>query len=300
MVRARKQQWRPGLCSLPGMYHPPFGKIPPFPPLRKGGKRENGIALNGGEVSIHHAWRYSTAQKAPPDPTPLALFVRGFGAMVPLWTGAIPIGIAYGVAARGAGLGLGATLLMSLTVFSAATQVSAVSLLSKGTAGVVLLGVALALNAQFLLLGLAIGRQTRPSPLGRLLAAYFLTDAAYGVALTGGRLRLPRLVGAGVSMFVAWNLGTALGATAVHALPDLRRLGVDFVVPLTFLAVLVPLLRTRAAALTALVAGVVTLLMVRLAPSGVVVLSASLTGSAVGAWWARRAGTGPSAARDIQ
>jgi predicted branched-subunit amino acid permease len=75
---------------------------------------------------------------------------------------------------------------------------------------------------------------------------------------------------------------------------------VDFVVPLTFLAVLVPLLRTRAAALTALVAGAVTLLMVRLAPSGVVVLSASLTGSVVGAWWARRAGTGPSAARDIQ
>jgi predicted branched-subunit amino acid permease len=219
---------------------------------------------------------------APRHPTPLALFVRGFVAMLPLWTGAIPVGIAYGVAARGAGLGPGETLLMSLTVFSAATQVSAVSLFSQGTPGLVLVGVALALNAQLLLLGFAIGRQTRPSQLGRLMAAYFLTDGAYGVALTGGRLTLPRLVGAGVSMFAAWNLGTALGATAMQALPDLRQLGVDAIVPLTFLAVLVPL-----------------------APGGVAVLGASLAGSAAGAWWSRRAHaapavTGPRAERDAQ
>lgn len=231
------------------------------------------------------------------------MFIRGFVAMLPLWTGAIPVGIVYGVAARGAGLGLGETLLMSLTVFSAATQVSAVSLVSQGTPGLVLVGVALALNAQFLLIGFAIGRQTRPSRLGRLMAAYFLTDGAYGVALTGGRLTLPRLVGAGVSMFVAWNLGTALGATAAHALPDLRWLGVDVVAPLTFLAVLVPLVRTPAAALTALVAGTVTLLLGRLIPSGVMVLGASLAGSAVGAWWSQRtrtasAVTGPRAERN--
>jgi predicted branched-subunit amino acid permease len=209
------------------------------------------------------------------------------------------------VAARGAGLGLGETLLMSLTVFSAAAQMSAISLLSQGTPGVVLVGAALALNAQLLLIGLAIGRQTRPSLLGRLMAAYFLTDGAYGVALTGGRLTLPRLVGAGVSMFVAWNLGTALGATAVHALPDLQRLGVDFVVPLTFLAVLVPLVRTRAAVLSALVAGVATLLLGWLAPGGMVVLGAGLAGSAVGAWWSRCAHavqtvTRPHVERDVQ
>jgi predicted branched-subunit amino acid permease len=82
-------------------------------------------------VSIRHTWWHSIAREASSSSTPLALFVGGFIAMLPLWTGAIPMGIAYGVAARGAGFGLGETLLMSLTVFSAATQVSAVSLLSK-------------------------------------------------------------------------------------------------------------------------------------------------------------------------
>jgi predicted branched-subunit amino acid permease len=63
---------------------------------------------------------------------------------------------------------------------------------------------------------------------------------------------------------------------------------VDFVAPLTFLAVLVPLVRTRAAVLTALVAGVTALLVARLAPGGVAVLGAGLAGSAAGAWWAQR------------
>lgn len=256
-------------------------------------------------MSIRHTWWHSIALGASSSSTPLALFVGGFIAMLPLWTGAIPIGIAYGLAARGAGFGLGETLLMSLTVFSAATQVSTVSLLSKGAPWFVFIGVALALNAQLLLIGLAIGRQTRPSPLGRLVAAYFLTDGTYGVALTGGRLTLPRLVGAGVSMFAAWNIGTALGATAMHTLSDLWQLGVDVIVPLTFLAVLVPLVRTRAAALTALVAGVVTLLLIRLVPGSMVVLGASLAGSAVGAWWSRHtytvsAVTRPNAERDAR
>ena len=56
-----------------------------------------------------------------------------------------------------------------------------------------------------------------------------------------------------MSIFLAWNTGTGIGAIAGHALVDPHRLGIDFVAPLTFLAVLVPLVRTRAAALAALV-----------------------------------------------
>jgi len=47
-------------------------------------------------------------------------FRRGFLAMAPLWVGAVPVGIAYAVAARAAGLGTGETQLMSAVVFSAA------------------------------------------------------------------------------------------------------------------------------------------------------------------------------------
>lgn len=233
-------------------------------------------------------WRRSLVRAEPDGASTRALFVRGFVALLPLWAGALPVGVAYGVAAQGAGLSAGATQIMSVVVFSAAAQLSALSLLAGGASGLVLVGTAVALNAQLLLYGLAIGRQLRPSRAERILTACFLTDGAFAVAAAQGPLRLPVLLGAGMSMFVAWNAGTGLGSAFGRLLPDAHRLGTDLVVPLTFLAVLVPLVRTRTTALVAVVAGITALILSRLAPGGVVVLAAGVVGCAAGAWRTRR------------
>jgi predicted branched-subunit amino acid permease len=237
----------------------------------------------------------------PPDgPSPAtarALCLRGALDLLPLWAGAIPSGIAFGVAARAAGLGVGETQLMSVVVFSAAGQLAALSLL--GTAPVALLvAMVMAVNAQLLLLGVAVGRQLTLSGARRLVAAFLLTDGAYGVVAARGRLRLPALLGAGVSMFVAWNLGTALGVAAGAGVAGSRRLGIHLIVPLTFLAVLVPLVRTRVDATVALVSGLVALGLTRVMPVGVAVLGAGVAGSAVGAWWTRLDGGPRAAGRD--
>ena len=68
---------------------------------------------------------------------------------------------------------------------------------------------------------------------------------------------------------------------------DPRRLGIDLVAPLSFLAVLVPLVGTRPMALVALVAGMAALLLVRVVPSGIAVLGAGVLGIAAGAWLER-------------
>src|SRR4051812_15107008 len=104
------------------------------------------------------------------------LFRRGFVGLVPLWAGAIPVGGADGVGGGGGGLGAVETQVMSLTVFSAAAQLSAVPLLERGTPTIVLVATAMALNAQVLLLGLSVGRQVRPSGVTRLVTAWLLTD----------------------------------------------------------------------------------------------------------------------------
>lgn len=216
-----------------------------------------------------------------------ALFTRGFVGLMPLWTGAIPVGIAYAVAARGAGLSFFQTELMSLTVFSAAAQLSAVALLASGSPLIIILLTALSLNLQAFLLGLTAARADRASRRNRLLTAYFLTDGAFAVAVAGGRIRLPVLLGAGMSMFASWNVGTLIGASAGAILPDLAPLGVDFVAPLTFLAVLVPLVKSRPALLTVLVAALTALILKQTAPD-LAVLGAGLSGSAAGAWASTR------------
>jgi predicted branched-subunit amino acid permease len=226
--------------------------------------------------------------RSPAVETARTLFLRGFAAMLPLWLGAIPVGIAYAAAARAAGIGPGTAQLMSLTVFSAAAQLSAVALIASGAAWPLIAGTALALNAQALLLGLAAARQTRSALPARLLAAAFLTDAAYAVTAAGRRFTLAGLLGAGVSMYLAWNLGTALGSVAGGALPSSQRLGLDFVAPLMFLVVLVPLVRGRAALCAVTVAALAAWLLPQLMPAGVAVLGAGLAGSLAGAAWQRR------------
>jgi predicted branched-subunit amino acid permease len=226
--------------------------------------------------------------------TTRALFMRGFVGLMPLWTGAIPVGIAYAVAARGAGLSFFQTELMSLTVFSAAAQLSAVALLASGSPVIVVMLTALSLNLQLFLLGLTAARADRGPRRRRLLTAYFLTDGAFAVAVAGGRIRLPVLLGAGVSMFGSWNVGTLIGASAGAILPDLAPVGVDFVAPLTFLAVLVPLVKSRPALLTVLVAALTALALKQTAPD-LAVLGAGVTGSAAGAWAAARGQRRPAA-----
>jgi predicted branched-subunit amino acid permease len=218
-------------------------------------------------------------------------FRRGFVGLLPLWAGAIPSGIAFGVAARDMGLNVWQTQLMSLTVFSAAAQLSATTLWAAGSSTVVLVLTAMTLNAHLPLLGLALGRQVRPAGAVRWLTGWLLTDGAFGIALSQGRLRLATLLGAGTSMYLSFNAGTAIGATLGAAIPAhrLREFGIDLVAPLTFLAVLAPLIRTRVTLVVACVAGGTAFVLARVIPAGLAVLGAGIVASAVGAWYHERA-----------
>ena len=208
--------------------------------------------------------------------------------MLPLWAGAIPSGVAYGVAARSVGFGPVETQLMSLIVFSAAGQVGVLSILAGGASAAVAFGSMLALNAQLPLLGIAVGRQLRLTWPQRLLTAALLTDGAFGIAAgRKQRLRLATLLGAGAAMFLGWNIGTALGIVAGEAIPDPRRLGLDLVIPLSFMAILVPLARRRAALLAAVAAGATALILIQIAPVGVAVLGAGIAGAGVGSGFTR-------------
>ena len=207
-------------------------------------------------------------------------FRRGFVAMLPLWTGAIPSGIAFGVAAHAAGWSPLAAQVMSLTVFAAPAQFVAVE---RGTDSsfVLMLATGLALNAHLPLLGLAVAKSCRPKPRQRMLTAWFLTDGAFGIASSLGPLRLPALLGAGVSMYAGWNLGTAIGLVSGSIISGATP-GLDLVVPLSFAAVLGPMLRGRTEVIVALIAVFVASTVRTFAPAGVAVLAAGAVALLVG------------------
>jgi predicted branched-subunit amino acid permease len=88
-----------------------------------------------------------------------------------------------------------------------------------------------------------------PKPLRwRLGLGFLLTDELF--ALSGhrrafqGKLRLIYGLAAGGSFYLAWNLWTFIGIVAGASLPDLTELGLDFAIAATFIALVVPEIKT--------------------------------------------------------
>ncbi len=212
---------------------------------------------------------------------------RGFRAMVPLWLGVVPFGVAYAVTARNAGLSLVQTQALSLLVFAGSAQVSATGLFARGAGGLEIVLTTFLLNVRHLLYGMSLARTVPLTARQRPVAAYFLTDEAYGVTVASGSRTYPYLLGTELSLFVTWNLATLVGAIVGGAIPDPEKLGVDVIFPLAFLALLVPLIRTRVEVAVAVASGALAWVLAHELQGGLAILATGVTGSAVGAWATR-------------
>jgi 4-azaleucine resistance transporter AzlC len=214
-------------------------------------------------------------------------FVHGFSAIAPLWLGVVPFAIAYAVVARDAGLSLVETQALSLLVFAGSAQFTAVGLFATGASAVGIVLTTFLLNVRHVLYGLALGRRVRLEGWRRPVAAFFLTDEVFGVVSSRRAPTFAYLLGAELSLFVTWNLSTLGGAVLGGAIPDPERLGLDLVFPLAFLALLVPLVRTRVELVVALVSGALAYGVARASSGGIPIVVSGVVGSLLGAWLTR-------------
>jgi len=215
-------------------------------------------------------------------------FWRGFLAIAPLWLGVVPFGIVYAVIARDAGLSPVETQALSLFVFAGSAQFSAAGLFATGASAVGIVLTTFLLNVRHVLYGLSLGRRIPLPGWRRPAAAYFLTDEVFGVVAAQPSPTFPFLLGAELSLFLVWNVATLGGALLGAAIPDPTELGLDFVFPIAFLALLVPLVRTRVELAVAVASGTLAYAVAHLTASGgVPIVVTGVVGSLVGAWLTR-------------
>lgn len=181
-------------------------------------------------------------------------FPEGLRASVPVVVGYIPAAVAFGVAARGAGLSTAETLLMSLIVFSGASQFAIAGLVSAGASWLVMAAVSLVLGVRHVLYGPSLAPYLRRlGKGGAAVAAFGLTDEVFAVASvelsrerTSGA-NFGRLLGLGAGAYLSWAVGTwvgaAVGTAVVGALPSLAP-ALSFALPALFVALLVSLVRS--------------------------------------------------------
>ena len=185
--------------------------------------------------------------------------------------------ISFGVLAVGAGASVAQTCVMSLLVFTGASQLSAVSVIGGGGSFGAALGGALLLAARNGVYGLTMAGRVRGRLATRLLAAHLTLDESTAMASAQSDPEAQRVAFwiTGASIYVFWNIGTLVGALAGDAI-DLETYGLDAAFPAAFVAMVWPALRTRRGLIAAVLGAGICLATIPFTPIGIPVLCATL------------------------
>ncbi len=163
-------------------------------------------------------------------------------ALAPILLAVMPFGMVYGAIAVGSGFSLAETMGLTASVFAGASQLAALQLLGTGAPlWSVLLTVA-ALNFRHVLYSAAIGRHlTRFSGVEKAAAFFFLVDPMFGAAESRSerhRLTKTFYFTYAIALYCGWVLSSLIGALFGALIEDPKTYGLDFILPVYFLALL--------------------------------------------------------------
>ena len=191
-------------------------------------------------------------------------FWAGVRAELPLLMGVVPFGMIYGVLALNAGLTPVSAQMMSSIVFAGSAQFITAQLVREAVPGLVIVLTIAVVNLRHMLYSASVAPYVRDLPMGwKILLSYLLTDEAYAVTILNYEKEDDTspghwfFLGAGLTLWVSWQISTAVGILLGATLPESWPL--DFALPITFIALIFPTLRDRPAVAAALTAGTVAL-----------------------------------------
>jgi 4-azaleucine resistance transporter AzlC len=153
---------------------------------------------------------------------------------------------------------------MSSIVFAGSAQFVAAQLIGAGASAIVIVMVVAVVNLRHALYSASVAPHMGAlSTAWKLLLSYLLTDEAYAVVITSYKKKgdaPPRqwyFLGAGLALWTCWQISTAVGIFLGGRIPSDWPL--SFMLPLTFIALVVPALNDKAVTVAAVVAAAVGL-----------------------------------------
>ncbi|MDC1382666.1 AzlC family ABC transporter permease [Candidatus Puniceispirillum sp.] len=201
-----------------------------------------------------------TADTLAEAPSPKQEFWQGVCDESPLMFGVIPFGLVFGVLGIESGLDPLQTILLSAILFGGASQVVFAQLWAAGVPALIVGSSVCVINIRHVLYSASMAFHLRHLSLRwRLLLGYLLTDEAYAVSIkrfTNGRagpFQHFHLLGSGTLLWTGWQASTIMGVVVGKTIPESWSL--SFAIPLTFIAVIAPIMRTRAEIAAAVTAG---------------------------------------------
>ena len=203
--------------------------------------------------------------------------IGGVRKSLPLCVAVAAFGVSFGLLAESSGFGKLAPIVMSLTTFTGASQFATISILGAGGGLGAAVVAALLLAMRYLPIGISVAPELRGNVFTRFAQSQLLLDESWAVANRGdGTIDRPTLVGAGLALYLSWQLGTVIGVFGGDLIGDPQSLGLDAAFPALFLALLVPQLHNRRTRAAALIGAAIALSLIPFARPGLPVIAATI------------------------
>ncbi len=175
-------------------------------------------------------------------------FSKGALDILPLLIPVVPFGIIFGAIGIELGFGPYLTYATSIVIFSGASQIVILQLISAGASSLVAITSSSVVSTRHLLYGAVVSQHLNHlSIYWKIGLSYLLTDQAFAVSNqyfkknSENKYKHYHLVGSGFTLWFIWQFTTIIGIVLGSILPE--ELGLTFTIPLTFLALLVNYLR---------------------------------------------------------
>lgn len=196
-------------------------------------------------------------------------------------------GVSFGVISTSSGLSVLQTCVLSLLVFTGASQFAFIGIIASGGNPIAGALTSVLLGSRNLFYGLSLAHKLGLSPTERLASAHLVIDESTAMAVTRENQHQARLgfYWTGLSIFTLWNLFTLIGALAGEKVGDPRTYGLDAAVGAAFLGLLWPRLTSWHARVVALFAAAVALGAVPVTPAGTPIIIGGAAAVLLGMLW---------------
>ena len=187
-------------------------------------------------------------------------------------------GAAFGAAGVTADFSILQTCLLSILLFSGASQFAVVGIMGAGGSAVSAIATATLLGFRNTLYGLQMAPILKVKGLKRILAAQITIDESTAVATLqeNDADRRRGFYVTGIGVFVFWNLFTFLGALGASAIGDPAVWGLDAAVPAAFCGLIWPRLKNKTHFVVSAVAIAWALLLTPITPAGIPIITTVL------------------------
>ena len=215
-------------------------------------------------------------------------FFSGARDTFPLLLGAFPFGMIYGALAVTAGLSKGAAMAMSAFVFAGSSQFVAVGLVAAQAPVAMIILTTFIVNLRHMLYSATLLPYLKTLPqVWRIPLAFWLTDETFAVTVHRYQLNDSLAtahwyqLGSSIAMYLNWQFWSYIGLVLGDRIPDASSWGLDVAMPVTFIGMIIPFVKSRPMGICVLTAGAASLMTLSLPYKSGIMVSA-LAGIAAG------------------